>query len=454
MSWLVCGLWFGVVAGMRFSVREIASTLRPIATARRGWIGAIVVVAAVSFFAGAHNYRHQNWPFARGYYADLRKAVGLAPPASVRRAQAAKRGQGEIQTLTLADGTREFVLGTMLHRVKARLFPHFPEGHIAPLADEDGVFSFLHFTRDGAVSLSLLQMEKQELSTRQLGIVKGVHRGTDIFKAPDTNKVYVSYVTIDTKTCVSLKLDEIVIQEPGPIEQRPVFQTSCTLPPYGLNHGGGRIQQDSTGRMFLTVGDFWKSPLAADENSSFGKILVGKPGEGFAIYSRGHRNPQGLLWDADTQTLLETEHGPSGGDEINIIRENLHYGWPHETYGTNYGADPEDVYLADVGVSYGRHDRYTKPIFSYSPGIGIGQIRKVPADSFEFPNWVGSYLIAGMAPRSLSLYRVVIVDNRVVENEPIRLGRIRDFVVAPTGVIVASRVDGLLVVRRDRGKRG
>lgn len=436
---------------MRFSVGEIASTLRHVATARRGWVGAIVVVAAVSFFAGAHNYRHQNWPFGQGYYAGLRKAVGLPPPAAVLRARAAT---GETQSRTLADGTREFVVNTMLHRAKARLFPRFPEGHIAPLSDKDGVFSFLHFARDGALSLNLLQLEKYELSTRQLGIVKGVRLSTDIFKAPDTNKVYVSYVTIDAKTCVSLKLDEVVTQESGPIEQRPVFQTSCTLPPYGLNHAGGRIQQDSTGRMFLTVGDFWKSPLAADENSSFGKILAGKPGEGFSIYSRGHRNPQGLLWDADTQTLLETEHGPYGGDEINIIRENMHYGWPYETYGTNYGADPEDAYLADVGVSYGRHDRYTKPIFTYSPGIGIGQIRKVPADSFEFPGWVGNYLVAGMAPRSFSLFRITIVDNRVVENEAIKLGRIRDFVVAPTGVIVASRADGLLLMRRDRGKRG
>jgi aldose sugar dehydrogenase len=439
---------------MRLSVSTIASTLRHVATARRGWVGAIVVVAAVAFFAGAHNHRHQNWPFGQGYYAKLRKAVGLPPPAAVRRAQSAKQRRGESRLRTLADGTREFILSTMVHRAKARLFPHFPEGHIAPLADKDGVFSFLHLARNGAISLNLLQLEKHELTTRQLGIVEGAHLGTDIFKAPDTNKIYVSYVTIDAKTCASLKLDEIVIQEAGAIEQRPVFQTSCTPPPYGVNHAGGRIQQDSTGRMFLTVGDFRKSHLAADENSSFGKILIGKPGEGFSIYSRGHRNPQGLLWDADTQTLLETEHGPFGGDEINIIRENVHYGWPHETYGTNYDADLEDTYLADVGVSYGRHDRYTKPIFSYSPGIGIGQIRKVPADSFEFPNWVGSYLVAGMAPRSLSLFRIVIVDNRVVESEAIRLGRIRDFVVAPTGVIVASRVDGLLVVRRDRGRSG
>ena len=93
-------------------------------------------------------------------------------------------------------------------------------------------------------------------------------------------------------------------------------------------------------------------------------------------------------------------------------------------------------------------------MYSYIPSIGIGQIRKVPRDSFEFPNWLGNYLVVGMAPRSLSLMRVVIEDNRVVVNEAIRLGRIRDFVVAPTGVIVASRIDGLLIVRRDRGKNG
>lgn len=446
---------------MRFSKGEIASALRA-ATARRGWIGAIAIVAAASFFAGAHNYRHQNWPFGRGYYADLRKAVGLRPPSAALRAQAEQRQAADGASAATprqsakVEAKRDFAIATALHRVRARLFPGFPEGHIAPLGNQNGVFSFIHFAHEtGELSLNQLHPEKNELTTRRLGVVAGVARGTDIFKAPDSGKIYVSYVTVDERSCASLKLDEVVIPESGSIEQRPLFQTECILPPYAIHHSGGRIQQDSTGRMFLSVGDFQRSHLVADDASSFGKIMAGRPGEGFSVYSRGHRNPQGLLWDADTQTLLETEHGPRGGDEINIIREGQHYGWPHETYGTNYKSDPEFLFLADVGTAtYGRHDRYTKPMYSFMPGIGIGQIRKVPTDSFEFPNWLGNYLVVGMTPSLVSLLRVVIVDNRVVLTEAIRLGRIRDFVLTPTGVIVASRDDGLLVVRRDKGKYG
>jgi glucose/arabinose dehydrogenase len=343
---------------------------------------------------------------------------------------------------------------TAVHRAKVRLFRNFPEGHFEPVGYRDGVFEFLHFARNGNLSRNSLHLENEELTTTPVGSVKGVALGTDIFRAPDTNKIYVSYVTIDAKTCLSLRFDEIIIAESG-IEQRSVFQTPCTLPPYGRDHAGGRIQQDSAGRMFLTIGDFWKANLAADEKGSFGKIMVGRPGGEFTIFSRGHRNPQGLLWDEDTQTLLATEHGPRGGDEINIIRENTHYGWPHETYGTNYDSNPEGALLGDVGgATYGRHDNYTKPLFAYVPSIGIGQIRKIPRDSFEFPNWVGNYLVAGMAPRAHVLMRVVIEDNRVVVSEPIRLGRIRDFVVTPAGVIIASRNDGLVVVRRDKGRNG
>jgi len=349
------------------------------------------------------------------------------------------------QVRSLADGTQEFDVGTALYRLKARLYPGFPEGYVASLGYNDGVFSFLHFARSGAISRNSLHAENSSLATRQIGIVESVSLGTDLFIAPDTNKIYVSYVAI-ANACASLKLDEIVIPDIGAIQQRPLFETNC-VSPYGTDHAGGRIQQDSSGRMFLTVGDFRRTDLATDENSSFGKILVGRPGGQFSTYSRGHRNPQGLLWDTSTQTLLQTEHGPYGGDEINIIREGQHYGWPHETYGTRAER------LADIGVgAYGRHDKYTKPIFSYTPSIGIAQIRKVPADSFEFPNWVGSYLVAGMAPRSLSLMRVVLVQERVVMSEAMRLGRIRDFTIAPTGMIVASRNDGLLIVRRDQEK--
>lgn len=411
--------------------RRVADIARRAAGSKALWICVAVAVAAISFFAGAASNRHQIWPFGYGYYAGVLRLFGRPPPVDV-------------------SGPDSSVVGSTFHRMRTRLSPGIPEAQLEGIETEGHSFKFLHFgLASGELSFGAVDLNTGDVVLRRAGTVDKVNRATGLFRSQGDGKIYVSYVTVDAESCASLKLDEIELTDGAPLRQIPLFQSTCAKPPHVLYVSGGRIQIDSTGRLYLTVGDFGRGDLADDPATSFGKVFSGMPGEPFAVHSRGHRNSQGLLWDQEFSRLLATEHGPQGGDEINLILPGMHYGWPQETYGRKYRAASRKFVWSDT-ATYGRHDRYTKPLYSYVPSIGIGQIRKMPRDATEFAHWRGQYFVAGMAPRSRSLIRVVIDGDRVMVNEPLPLGRIRDFVFTETGVIVASRPDGLLIVRNEQ----
>ena len=411
--------------------RRVAEIARRGAASTALWICVVVAVAAISFFAGAASLRHQTWPFGFGYYAGVRRLFTLPPPTEIGAPQAS-------------------VVDSTFHRMRTRLFAGIAEGQIEGIKTEGRLFKFLHFgLATGELSFGEIDLDTGDVVLRRAGTVDKVNRATGLFRSPADGKLYVSYVTVDATSCASMKLDEIELTEGAPLRQIPLFQTTCIRPPRALYVSGGRIQIDSTGRLYLTVGDFGRGDLAEDPTTSFGKIFAGRPGEPFTVHSRGHRNSQGLLWDQEFSRLLATEHGPQGGDEINLIVAGADYGWPRETYGRKY-PDLSARFVWSENATYGRHDRYTKPLYSYVPSIGIAQIRKMPRDASEFAHWRGQYFVAGMAPRSRSLIRVVIEGDRVMLNEPLPLGRIRDFVFTETGVIVASRPDGLLVIRNEK----
>lgn len=96
--------------------------------------------------------------------------------------------------------------------------------------------------------------------------------------------------------------------------------------PTGNVHHGGRLELDSAGTLFATIGDASTPELAPDLGSVNGKILRLNSSNEFEIYSHGHRNPQGITWNEDT--MFASEHGQSANDEINIIEEGNNYGWP------------------------------------------------------------------------------------------------------------------------------
>lgn len=157
-----------------------------------------------------------------------------------------------------------------------------------------------------------------------------------------------------------------------------------------------------------------------DDNSIIGKILfINFISKEYIIFSKGHRNPQGLV--AFDNIILSTEHGPKGGDEINKIIFNQNYGWPIATYGDAYNySNPSPKY-------YKNHNKhgFVEPIFSYVPSIGISEIIKIPSRISEY--WRNNFFISSL--HGNSLYRVQFDKNysKILFNEKIFIGsRIRD----------------------------
>ena len=134
------------------------------------------------------------------------------------------------------------------------------------------------------------------------------------------------------------------------------------------------------------------SQSAQNNESIFGKILfIDAKSNELEIFSKGHRNPQGLLVIDDL--VLSTEHGPKGGDEINKIILGKNYGWPISSYGVSYANDDLKYYKSHL------ENNFQEPIFSFVPSIGISEIISLP-NSFN-TKWQNNFLISSLNGKSL-----------------------------------------------------
>jgi glucose/arabinose dehydrogenase len=143
------------------------------------------------------------------------------------------------------------------------------------------------------------------------------------------------------------------------------------------------------------------------------------------IWSAGHRNIQGAALHPETGELWTTEHGPMGGDEVNVTRAGLNYGWPLITYGQEYGG-------GQVGEGATARDGLEQPLHYWVPSIASSGMAFVTKDSY--PSWKGSLLVGGLVGRTL--VRLVLDGERVAREERLLtdLGqRVRDVREAPDG---------------------
>jgi cytochrome c2 len=151
-------------------------------------------------------------------------------------------------------------------------------------------------------------------------------------------------------------------------------------------------------------------------------------------------DPQGNIW--------ETEHGPQGGDELNLLRQNLNYGWPIVTYGTDYG-----TFAWPLNPKQGDHEGFEAPFFAWVPSLGVSNLIGVEKDLF--PVWKGDLLVSSLGYKRI--YRLRIRNNRVEYEEPIEIGmRIRDIVEGSDGRIVlwADDDDAIISIRPMTGEGG
>ena len=144
-----------------------------------------------------------------------------------------------------------------------------------------------------------------------------------------------------------------------------------------------------------------------------------------SIFSRGHRNPQGLAFHPQRDELWALEHGPRGGDELNLIRAGANYGWPVITYGINYSGT--------IITDQRRKEGMAQPIYYWRPSTAVCGLSFYTGDMFPF--WKGHLLVANLKYRDLRL--LSLADQRVIHEEVILqdVGRMREAVSGPDGAI-------------------
>jgi aldose sugar dehydrogenase len=223
---------------------------------------------------------------------------------------------------------------------------------------------------------------------------------------------------------------------------------------------GGRLAFDRQGHLFFSVGDrIYTAEEAQDLASPNGKIhrinadgsipadnpFVSRSGVFKSIWSFGHRNPQGLAVEPQTGMLWESEHGPRGGDELNVIRSGKDYGWPFITLGMGYdgrafdphypvGRDNPNARFKQVTLDRVFDARTAvAPIRTWTPSIGISAIAFYDGDAFD--QWRGDLLVGSLNQQVL--YRIRLHASGVKDEELILkdFGNIRDISPAPDGSI-------------------
>jgi glucose/arabinose dehydrogenase len=163
-------------------------------------------------------------------------------------------------------------------------------------------------------------------------------------------------------------------------------------------------------------------------------------GEAPTVWSYGHRNPQGLAIHPVSGDIWSVEHGPRGGDELNLISRGNNYGWPAVSHGIGYGGDPVSPYTELPGMEAPRR--------FWIPSIAPGAVDFYTGD--KFPNWKNNLFVTGMATEELR--RIVVDDgNRVVLEEVVLkdMGRVREVVDGPDGYlyIILNSGSASLIVR-------
>ena len=199
----------------------------------------------------------------------------------------------------------------------------------------------------------------------------------------DDNKIYISYLREVKNKCYATSILFANLNDDFLNFEKFYVPENCVSPldtEFLAHAAGGRMAPYKDNKILLTVGDFSHFNIAQDDKLHFGKIIsIDKNKKNIEIISKGHRNPQGLIYLKDEDVILSTEHGPRGGDEINKIVKNGNYGWPIASYGIIYGHE-----IKKIGPKFESHktNGFMEPIFHWKINPGIGQIIKIP-DSFS-----------------------------------------------------------------------
>jgi glucose/arabinose dehydrogenase len=235
-----------------------------------------------------------------------------------------------------------------------------------------------------------------------------------------------------------------------------IFRAQPAIPSKRLGgKTGGRIAIGRDGNLFMTTGDRSDSPpwdVAQKLDNHLGKILhitpdgkpapdnpfLRTPGALPEIWASGVRSPEGLAFDPRSNRLWQIDHGPRGGDELNIIEKGKNYGWPVIVHGIDYPGTA-------IGTGMTHKDGMEEPIYYWDPVIAPSGLAFYTGD--RFPQWKNSVFVGGL--RGAMLDRLTIENDRVVAEEPLLTGlrsRIRDVRVGPDGAVYVLTDSGAAAV--------
>lgn len=294
----------------------------------------------------------------------------------------------------------------------------------------------------------------QEISGVPAGILSNGQGGLlDIKVHPNyanNGWIYISYAASESGVNGAvLKLTRFKLNGNTISNTETIFQTKTANTWYG--HFGSRIIFDKAGMLYLSVGEGGSTSYggvgsgnmnAQDTKSDWGKVHRmtddGKvpadnpvlPGNTTAttVFSYGHRNPQGMTYDPVNNRIWENEHGPMGGDEINLVEKGKNYGWPLVSYGKNY----DGVAVSSNPTANG----ITDPLKYWVPSIAPSGLAVITSDKFK--SWKGNLLTGSL--NSSHVNRAVLEGNTITKDERILegIGRVRNVKQGPDGAIYVA----------------
>ena len=249
--------------------------------------------------------------------------------------------------------------------------------------------------------------------------------------------VYLSFSKREGKG-VGVEVIRATLENGQLVGQQLIFKQSPKLTKE--YHFGSRLAFDDQGYLWISLGDRFEKEQAQDPSHHVGKIIRLKddgsvpadnphsknPNFAPEVFSFGHRNVQGLAFNTNTGKMWAHEHGPQGGDEINIIESGKNYGWPVITYGVNY--------FIGTKIGEGTHKAgMEQPIYKWIPSIAPSGMAFCRCE--KYPGWGNSLWIGSL--KFSTLVRLQLKDNNIISEErPFKdIGRVRDVRISPDGFI-------------------
>lgn len=321
---------------------------------------------------------------------------------------------------------------------------------------EDLVYPWsIEFLPDGRILVTekpgrLRIVENGKLSEPIKGVPEVKHRDQsgllDIALDPDYVKNNIIYLSYSAKGKGGIGTEVIKAKLVGNElkESKVIFKLHPkTKPAY---HLGARMLFAKDGTLFITLGDRGDDDRAQDLRDHMGTLVrinkdgsvpednpfVNNPSAKPEIYTYGSRSMQGIAMHPDTDEIWTVEHGPQGGDELNLMKPGVNYGWPVITYGVSYG----------LGFKIGEgteKEGMEQPVHYWSPSIATSSLLFYTGD--KFPNWKGNAFVSSL--RFGQLARLRMKDNKVIKEERLingKVGRIRE---------VQQGLDGYLYIITD-----